>query len=80
MSAGAALPHPGKHRTLCQPPIATIPPPAAAGTNTSAVAWIGTRRPSKIVAIMHAHLGDYAPEMETHYLELIAKLDPPAAG
>jgi tetratricopeptide (TPR) repeat protein len=34
----------------------------------------------KVVAIMRAHPGDYDPEMEAHYLELIAKLDPPAAG
>ena len=34
----------------------------------------------KVVAIMRAHPGNYDPEMETHYLELIAKLDPPVAG
>jgi len=34
----------------------------------------------QVVAIMRTHPGDHDPEMETHYLELIAKLDPPAAG
>ena len=34
----------------------------------------------QVVAIMRAHPGDYDPEMEAHYLELIAKLDPPAAA
>ncbi len=34
----------------------------------------------KVVDIMRAHPGDHDPEMETHYLELIAKLDPPVAG
>jgi tetratricopeptide (TPR) repeat protein len=34
----------------------------------------------KVVDIMRAHPGDHDPKMETHYLELIAKLDPPAAG
>ena len=33
----------------------------------------------KVVDIMRAHPGDHDPAMETHYLELIAKLDP-AAG
>jgi tetratricopeptide (TPR) repeat protein len=34
----------------------------------------------KVVDIIRAHPGDHDPEMETHYLELMAKLDPPVAG
>ena len=31
----------------------------------------------QVLDIMRAHPGDHDPEMEQHYLELIAKLDPP---
>jgi len=34
----------------------------------------------EVLAIMRAHPGDHDPEMETHFLERIAKLNPPAAG
>ena len=34
----------------------------------------------KVIDIMREHPGDHDPEMETHYLELIAKLDPSIAS
>lgn len=33
-----------------------------------------------VVAFIRTHADDYDPEMETYYLDLIAKLDPPVAG
>ena len=34
----------------------------------------------KVVDLMRTHPADYDPEMQTHYLERIAKLDPPITG
>jgi tetratricopeptide (TPR) repeat protein len=34
----------------------------------------------KVVDFMRAHPEDFDPELETHFLERIAKLDPPAAA
>lgn len=34
----------------------------------------------QVLAFIRAHQDDYDPAMETQYLDLIAKLDPPSAS